>query len=176
MALVLFLDLVILSELVTTIYNYSNLKSSVFDTENGDKSKKLSLTNIVIMSLILSLINTLYFIETINPKWTVLNLLLLSIVSSVFIYISYNYLLLESKSPPGYQASQDALLANTENVNKDIRETNSIVATTTISITGIILAFYVGYKFFSRVEIKELDKPFIVFKRKIKTPKIKLKI
>jgi len=173
MLLVLILDIIILLELGTAIYNYADLKDSSFDSLNGDKSKKLSLTNILIVCLVLSLINVLYFLQTINPKRTILNLLLLSIVSSVFIYISYNYLELQSKSPPGYEASKQTLEDNSENINKDIKNFNLIVAIISSVITSLIASFYIGYKFFSRVEVKILEKPFIVSK-KFQRPKLNL--
>ena len=179
MALVILIDLIILLELGTSIYNYSDIKVSLNDdNNNGDKSKKLALTNIIIVSIVLSLINILYFMSTINPKRTVLNLILLSIISSVLIIISYNYLRIQSQNMPGYQASKDALIANTENINKNIREFNLIVASNTISISGLILAFYIGYKFFSRVEIRNLEKPFFVLKKykKYKKPKLNFKL
>lgn len=176
MALVIILNFLILCELGVSIYNYADIKTSIYDKDNGDKSKKLSLTNLLIIAIIISLINIFYFTDIINLKRTILNLILLSIVSSVFLYISYNYLLLESQNHPNYKASKITLDNNTDNINKTIKDTNLITATITLILTLLICSFYIGYKFFSRVETKIIEKPFVLekVKKNFKKPKLNL--
>jgi uncharacterized membrane-anchored protein len=159
-----FLDSILLLQLGTAIYTYLGTKDSSFDNDDSDKTIRMSLTSLLIISILFILINGLYFSDTINEKRTILNITLLSIISSVFIFISYVYLYNQSKSPPGYNESYENLEANSDNINKPIKDFNLIIGIISIVITSLMISFYIGYRFFSRETIRISKKPIIIEK------------
>ena len=168
MIIIPFLDSILLLQLGTAIYTYLGTKDSDFGNDDSDKTIKLSLTSILIISILFVLINGLYFLEIINEKRTILNITLLAIVSSIFIFISYGYLHLQTKSPPGYSDSYDNLETNSENINKPIKDFNLIIGIISIVTTSLMISFYIGYRFFSREIIKRMRNPVIIEKVRTK--------
>ena len=169
MIIILILNLILMLQLGTGIYTYLGTKDSSFDNDDSDKTIKISLTSIISISILFVLINGLYIFKIINEKRTILNMTLLSIVCSVFIFISYGYLYLQSMSPPGYDASYSNLEVNSENINKPIKDFNLITGICTIVITSLMISFYVGYRFFAREVIRRVKSPVLIEKIRTKS-------
>lgn len=179
MILISILDLLVLLQLGSSIYSFVSVKDSTYDNDNSEKAKKLSLTTIIILTILIILINYLYLSNTINEKRTILNIILLAIVSSGFIFTNFIYLNYQKTKHPGYDAAETNLKNNSDNTNKDVKDFNLIVGSITVAITFLSLSFFIGYKFYSRTIIKEITKPIIVEEtrkpRKSKFVKLNLK-
>ena len=164
MLLLYILNLIILLELASGVYNYSRVKEINLTDQKTENTKNISLVIIIFLTLFILLINSLYLLNIINYKRSILNFILLSIIGSIFILINYIYLNLQQKSPSGYEAAKKILEANSENTNKDIKDYNIITFIISISLTFLILSFYIGYQFFSREKIRKIREPQIIEK------------
>ena len=168
MILIPILNSVLMLQLGTGIYTYLGTKDATYANEDSDKTIKVSLTIIIIITILFTLINGLYIFDIINKKRTILNITLLAIVSSLFIFIIYVYLNVQGQSHPGYSQSKSNLEANSENTNKSVKEFNLISGIVSIVITSLLISFYIGYRFFSREIIRRVKSPYIVEKVRTK--------
>jgi hypothetical protein len=164
------LNFIILTQLITAIYSFINIKDTVYDNESGDHASKLSFTVLIYTSILMVIINAFYLWDIVTEKRIILGLAVLAIINSIFIFIDYYYLNVQMKSPPDYNNSLNNLNNNSENTNKSSKELNLIVGSITVVLTSIILAFYVSFYFYSNVIIKRVLQPIIVDKplKKIK--------
>lgn len=156
------LNLLVLLQLASAIYSFVAVKDSNFDNDDSEKTRKLSLTTIIILSILILLINLLYIFKIINKKRVILNIILLSIVSSVFLFTNFIYLDIQKRSPTGYQNAYNNLENNSENVNKYLKDYNLTIGIITIICNFLILSFFIGYNFFSKIIIKKIKEPVIV--------------
>jgi len=161
MFFIVFLNSLIFTELGVSLYTFLDIKDATYGDVNTDKTRKISITSLIILLLLIILINSLFIFEIINRKRTIINLILLNFIISVFFYINFMYLYLQRKSAPNYQSSLNDLESNSENINKTIKNINLIVATVILFFSCVALSFFIGYYYFSRVEIKKVYQPVI---------------
>lgn len=172
MLIILFINTILLIELIISIYNYVTIEPV---EEDADHAKKLSLTLIITITVIITFINFLHSIKFLGKKRTFLNLFLLSFLASVFLFVIYYYLENEKKSKSTYaQALKD--LENTyENKNKIQRELSLVSASIFSIIIGFMVCFFLGFAYYSRTKRIIKNDPIIVRKGKnndkIKFPK-----
>ena len=165
MLLLYILNAVIILQLASGIYNYVEVKETTIDDQKTENTKNISLVIIIFLSLFLISINLFYLFDVINYKRTILNFILLSIIGSVFILINYIYLMLQQKSPTGYEEAKRNLENNSENTNQKVMIYDMISFIISFAITLLILSFYIGYQFFSRQKIKKIKEP-VIFQNK----------
>lgn len=174
-SLLILFNLLALLQLASAIYTFSSVKSSPYDKPDDDYTdytKKISLSLIIVLPIIILLANIFYFRGQVNSKRTILNLALLTVITSIFLYVNFAYFELQKKSHPGYSASHQALVNNSDNTNKTLREYTIIVSIITSILPVILISFFIGYTFFPKVEIKREEKPVLVEKKTFKRNKL----
>lgn len=162
MLFVFILNLIVFLQLGSSIYSFIDVKDSNFVNDDSEKTRNLSLTSLIVLSILIILINSFYIFNIINEKRTILNIILLALVSSVFIFTNYIYLNNQKTIHPGYNTAKQNLINNSENINKNLKDYNFIVGVITVVCSSLILCFFIGYHFFSRVEIKKVKEAVII--------------
>ena len=71
MVLIPILNLIVFLQLGSAIYSFIDIKDSNFSNDDSDKTRNLSLTSLITLSVLIILINSFYIFDVINEKRTI---------------------------------------------------------------------------------------------------------